>query len=225
MEGQHYRSILKRVGIVLIAVGLADVAVLIYCIVHRTTYRSSLPLALIFGVFLLRGNLRAASTVRWFSALCLSATIAAGIAWPAIQPLDLTLTEIRLKWSDFAASLVAAIFMIALAYWVIRELGREPVQAASALAGIKRRDMRVPAAVGVVLVAAGVACLNVFLSGESAERAKSMAEKLVGPGYRLHVGSMRVSESGHTESVSGVVIAWNDREIREIPFKWKEDRD
>lgn len=30
MEGQEYRSILKRVGIVLIAVGLADVAVMIY---------------------------------------------------------------------------------------------------------------------------------------------------------------------------------------------------
>ncbi len=121
--------------------------------------------------------------------------------------------------------LVAAISMIALSYWVIRELGREPVQAASALAGIKRRDMRVPVALGVVLVAAGVAWLSAFLSGASAVRAKSMAEKLVRPGYRLHVGSMRVSESGHTESVSGVVTAWNDREIREIPFMWKEDRD
>jgi len=85
--------------------------------------------------------------------------------------------------------------------------------------------MRVPVALGVVLVAAGVAWLSVFLSGASAARAKSMAEKLVGPGYRLRVGSMSVSESGHTESVSGVVTAWNEREIREIPFQWKEDRD
>jgi hypothetical protein len=48
-----------------------------------------------------------------------------------------------------------------------------------------------------------------------------MAEELVGPGYQLHVSSMRVSRSGHTESVSGVVTAWNDKEIRDIAVHWE----
>ena len=135
--------------------------------------------------------------------------------------MDLTLTQLRLNPWRVGANAAFLVFTLALFYWVITELGRDPVQVASDSAGIKRRDMRFPVGVGIALVICLAVFLHVFLGGESAERAKSMAEKLVGPGYRLHVSSMRVSESGHTESVSGVVTAWNDKEIREIAVHWE----
>jgi hypothetical protein len=221
MECQPYRSILKRVGIVVIMIGLADIGVMVYCIVNKISYSSSLNVcAVVAGVLLVRGNLRAASTVRWFGVFLLSACIAVLFASPAIQPIDLTVTEMRLHPSAFVAGLASTAFMVALMFWVIKELGRESVKAASDSVGLKRRDMRVPVALGIALVIGLGVTSNIFLTGESGERAKSMAEKQVGPGYKFHVRSMRISNAGQTQSADGVVTAWNEKEIREIPVKW-----
>ncbi len=222
MESRSYRSILKRVGAVLALIGVLDIGVTVYCIIHEIPYRSNLNLfALIAGILLLRGSLRTAAIVRWFGVFFLSASIATLFAWPAGQPMDLTLTKIRLDPGGFIADVACLLLIFALLYWVIAELGREAVQVAGDSAGIKRRDMRFPVGVGIALVICLAALLHTFLGGGSAEHVKSMAEKLVGPGYKLHVSSMRVSKSGDTESVSGVVTAWNDQEIREIAVHWE----
>jgi hypothetical protein len=64
MDDQHI-PILKCVGGVLLIVGLVDIAVMIYCIANRISYSSSFNIfAVVAGIFLLRGNLRAASLVR-----------------------------------------------------------------------------------------------------------------------------------------------------------------
>jgi hypothetical protein len=226
MESRSYLAILKRVGVVLVLIGLLDIGVMVYCIVHRISYRSSLNLfAVIAGILLMRGSLRTAATVRWFGIFFLSACIAGLFAWPAIQPMDLTLTQIRLRPGGFVVAAALLVFILALFYWVITELGRESVQLASDSAGLKRRDMRLPAGLGVALVLGLGISLNVFLRSEPAERAKGMAEEQVGSGYHLHVSSLRISRGGGTESVSGVVTAWNDKEVREIPVHWKEARD
>jgi hypothetical protein len=68
MQTTPYPVILKRAGIVLVVVGLLDICALIYSIVNRTPYSSNLSVfAVIGGVFLLRGSLRAASLVQWFA--------------------------------------------------------------------------------------------------------------------------------------------------------------
>jgi hypothetical protein len=225
MESQAYRPVLKRVGSVLVVVGLIDIAWMIYCIVHKMSYQSSLNLfAVIAGVLLMRGSLRTAATVRWFGIFFLTAGIAMFIAWPAIQPLDLTLTRIRLNPVGFVVSTVLVVFLFALLYWVIRELGRDAVRMAIDSAGLKRRDMRLPAALGVALVIVLAISLNVLLRGTSAERAKSMAEEQAGSGYKFHVSSLRISRVGVSESASGVVTAWNDKEIKDIPVHWEESR-
>lgn len=65
----EHRAVLKRVGLVLVAVGLADVAVMIYCIATRQSYSSSINVfAVAAGVFLIRGSLAAAHWVACFSA-------------------------------------------------------------------------------------------------------------------------------------------------------------
>jgi hypothetical protein len=84
--------------------------------------------------------------------------------------------------------------------------------------------MRWPAALGIALVVGLGISLNVFLRGASAEHAKSMAEERIGSGYRFHVSSLRISSVGDSESASGVVTAWNDKEIKDIPVHWEESR-
>ena len=168
MESPSYRAILKRVGVVLLVVGLADIAWMIYCIINKISYSSSLNLFAVFaGVFLIRGSLRTASTVRWFGVFFFSAAVAMIFALPALQPMDLTITQFRLDPLNSAGGAVFVVSILAFLYWVITELGREPVLVASDAAGVKRRNMRISAGLGVALVIGLGVSLHFLLGGES----------------------------------------------------------
>ena len=222
MHTQH-TPILKRVGAVLLAIGLIDIAVMIYCIANRISYASSFSIfAVVAGIFLLRGSLRAASIVRWFAVFMLSGFVALLIAWPLMQPVGLTLTQIRLNPGTSIATFAVLAFVLGLLFWLAKELGREPVMAARASAGRKPRDMRIPAAAGVGMVIVMIIFMTLLLGGETADRAKSMAEQQVGPGYRFHVSALNIATNNQGTSVSGVVTAWNDNEIRTVPVHWEE---
>lgn len=215
--------ILKRVGGLLLVVGLIDIAVMIYCIANRISYSSSFNIfAVVAGIFLLRGSLRAASIVHWFAVFMLAAFVTLLLAWPVIQPFALTLTQIRLNPGMSFATFVFMVFVLGFLGWLIRELGREPVMAARASAGRKQRDMRIPAAAGVGLVIVMGIFMAFLLGGETADRAKSMAEQQIGPGYRLTVSSLNIAKNNQGTFVSGVVTAWNDNEIRNLPVHWEE---
>jgi hypothetical protein len=221
MEGQSYRAILWRVGLALVVVGCVDIASMVYCIVHRMSYRSSLNLfAVIAGILLMRGSLRTATAVRWFGMFFFSAGVAMLLLWETLQPVSLTLTEFRLAPARFTGLAALMLSLLAFFYWGIRELGRNEVQLASLAARVRSRNMRFPAVLGVALVVALIVTLNVFINGETGHRMEMMAEKQVGSGYKFHVTSLSVSNPGPNESVSGVVTAWNDSEIRDIPIHW-----
>jgi hypothetical protein len=213
MTEQHI-PVLKRVGWVLLAIGVIDIAYMVYCIVNRISYSSSFNIfAVIAGAFLLRCSLRAATIVRWFAAFMLSAMVCMSLAFPVIQPWGLTVTQMRLDPMGMAQLMVITVLVVALLFWLVRELGREPVRAAFVRAGRKWRDIRIPVALG--------AALAVSL-GETADRAKAMAQQQVGQGYRLHVTSLRVMSSSHGKSVSAVVTAWKADQILHVPVSWRE---
>jgi hypothetical protein len=216
-------QILKRTGVVLLVVGLLDIAVMIYCIANGITYSSSFNIfAVIAGVFLLRGSLRAASVVRWFSAFMLAGFLALIVAWPFVQPLDLTLTEARLSPRSATGTLALVAFVLGLLAWLYRQLASQPLLAARAAAGRPRRDMRIPAAAGVGLVVLLVVFMFLLLGGESAGKARAIAEQQLGSNYRYHVSSLNIQMNSQGKYVSGMVTAWNDKEIRSVPVRWEE---
>jgi hypothetical protein len=225
MEEPTYRSILKRVGIVLVLAGLADIGWMIYCIIHGRSYSSSLNLfAVAAGILLIRGSLRTASLVRWFGVFFLSGCGAALLAWPAVQPIDLTVTEIRLNKGPALVSVAACLLIAAISYWVSAELGQQKIQKAIEAAGVKRVNARWAVAAGIGLVICGTVAWNFLVDGESARRMVSMAAQEVGPGYQLHLKSLRISQHYGAKSVTGVVTAWKDGEIRDVPVHWETAR-
>ena len=71
-----YLGTLKRVGVVLVLVGLVDIAYMVYCISRDQGYSSGLNIfVVIAGVFLWRGHLGAARIVAGFAAFFLATTI------------------------------------------------------------------------------------------------------------------------------------------------------
>lgn len=223
MDTLNHRLVLKRVGTVLVVVGTIDICYMIYCIANGVNYSSSFNIfAVIAGVFLLRGSLRAASNVRWFAALLLSAALAMVMMWPAIQPFDLTLTQIRLNtWWAVAALFFITLFSTLL-FWIVRTLGDGSVQAAQIEVGVKVRDIRIPIALGVGLVGIMVVAAQFLTGNETGEHAKAIARLQLGNGFKYQVTSIHVSKSSEQTLVSGTVTAWNNVEIREVPFQWEE---
>jgi len=223
MEPSKYLPILKRVGWVLIGVGLLDIGVMAYCIVGGTSYSSSFNVfAVLAGVFLLRGSLRTAALVRWFAAFELTALSALVFAWPFIVPLDLSLTLARLHPFASFLGFAGATFILGLLSWAIRELGREPVQEAIASQHVRQCNVRAAALLGLGLVVILGVVMTSVRNSEAARRAISIAESAAGPGYRFCVTSLNVRTGARGTVVSGAVAAWKDTEIKTIPIHWQE---
>lgn len=225
MDDLPYKSILKRVGVVLLAVGILDIGWMIYTIARGRSYSSSLNIfAVVAGILLMRGGLKTAGVVRWFGIFMLTALVGVLLALPLLQPIRFTMMEVRSAGTGIVGSLAIAVLLLGVLYWIAKELGREPVLAARPAANIKRRDMRVPAACGVLLaVVAGVGAK--WMQGlDSAQQAIKRAKEEVGPGYSFHVQSLNIVQTADTKAVRALVTAWNDSEIREVPVAWQEAR-
>jgi hypothetical protein len=215
-------GILKRVGAVLLAVGVVGAVVTYVRFATAGPYPAVLDAtAIVAGIFLLRGGPRTALWVRTLAIFLLAASIALVIAAPFYQPVDLTFTEIRLDPAAFIAKAVAVGVVLLLSLWVSRELGRQPIQDAIASAGIRRWDMRIPAQAGAGVVVLISLLLWLALHGQSAQLAESLALQQLGPIYRYHLSWISSSGNGHGTSVSGVVTAWNDREIKTVLLHWE----
>lgn len=205
--------ILKRAGMVLVVLGACDLLAI----------RSGLfLLGAAAGIGLLFGSLHMASLVRWVAAFALCALGVMMLAWPLMQPVDLTLTQLKLQ-PRILPSLVTSATWLVLLHWLYRTLGAPAVQAARRAAGHKPRHMGLAAASGAALSLLLCVMLSLLLHGEAAERARLAAERQFGPDYRYHVAALKVSGSGKGKMVEGLVTAWNGNEIRSIPVAWQED--
>lgn len=218
-----YRPILQRTGMVLLVVGVIDIGVMFYCIANDIGYASSLNVfAAVAGIFMMRGSLRTASNVHGFAAMLLMALMASLLALPFFQPLDLTMTYVRLNPFTALTAVLFALAFAGLAGWVTRELGRPVVQEAIAAAGVKQRRIGYNALIGLVIVVLGVVFVTAMHTGESATRARDMAQKQLGPGYHYHVTSLSMTGDGSRTNVSAQVTAWKHDEIRTVPVSWSD---
>jgi hypothetical protein len=213
---------LKRVGWVLLAAGiLAGTAIVIPLAVVGAGLAIFAGIAIPAGVFLLRGGPRAVLWVRTITVFLSVFGVAALFAAPVYQPLDLTITEIRLHPGDFALGACVATILLGLLLWVTRQLGRATIEDAIASAHIRRWDMRMPAQAGGGFAAMAALLLWLMLHGQSAELATSLAFQQLGPGYRYHLSWISNSNDGHGRSVTGVVTAWNRNEVKTVLLHWE----
>jgi hypothetical protein len=178
-------------------------------------------IAIVAGILLLRGGPRAALWVRSLVVFLLAANITALIAAPLYQPLDLTITEVRLDPNDFAIAAAVEAAVLGLLLWITLDLGRPRVRDAIAGARIRHWDMRMPAQAGSGVVILAALLLWFMLHGQSADLATSLAFQQLGPGYRYHLSWIGNSHSDHGRSVTGVVTAWNHTEVKTVLLHWE----
>lgn len=214
---------LRKVGAVLIIVGTIDVGLMIYCIFYRIGYASCFNvLSIIAGFILMRGSLRGAAVISRFAIFLLVGLLGLAFVWPVFLPPGLALVELRLYPLRFLLFLAFFTAVLGFLFWVVRLLRSEPVLKASARSGIRIRSLRRPVLAAVAIVVITTLMAGLSRRGESSERAEQIAASKVGKGYKLRVSSLRVTTTAEGKTISGVVTAWNDDEILQVPVSWKE---
>jgi hypothetical protein len=215
-------AIFRRVGWVLIAVGVLDIAILAVCLWRGITYPSGFNIFAVWaGVLLLRGSLASAALVRWTAAFTLASTVALLAAAAVLFPRDLISTCVRLYPAWSAAALGITVGLLALFAWLQYELERPPVVDALAAAG-KRWSL-----VGALALGAGMTVLvgglfALLLRGDLATQAVARAQAQTGSGYRYQVLMLIATYERGSLGIQGSVVAWNGREVRIVPVRWAD---
>jgi hypothetical protein len=213
-----YRRVLKRVGFVLLAVGVVGIGYLIYCILNVRSYSSGLHIfAVIVALFLIRGGLRTARVVTWFSALMLTSMIGTMLfVAPFQKPLQLRAIEFHLDTGAVVTPVAYGIAAIALLAWVYRQLRSPAVVSARREAGQAAEPPKLAFALGALSVAALGISLSFMLNSDAGAKAIALAKARHGASYEYQVTAMRWSGN----RVSANLTAYNESETKAVRVEW-----
>jgi hypothetical protein len=217
---------LRRVGWALIFVGTADVGLMIYCIANHVSYSSNFNiLAIVAGVFLLRGSLKAARLVAWFSAFLLSGIGGMLVVAPFWMPWDYLRISLSLKhWLPVElAAVVLLVFPFLI--WMYRTLAQaksEPGLGAPTQSMSRWREPKLGFIAGALLAVVLGGLLGFMGKTETAQKVIANAKHQVGPNYRFFVSSMHANSTGTGTNVNTTVEAYNEREIKDVQVTFSE---
>lgn len=216
---EHLR-ILRRVGWVLVILGMLDIGFMVYCIVNRMAYSSSLNIfAVGAGVFLLRGSLSAARLVGWFSAFLFAGFLFGTlIITPWMAPLDYWLLTARRAPLQSVLLILLLVTVLVALFWIYRTLRAPAILAARAAAGQSIDSPKSAFVAGGGLAIVVAVLLQFALNGETAEKAVRLAAEQHGSEYRYFVS--QISWAGR--HLSARVTAYNSDESREVEVEWEE---
>lgn len=218
---------MKGVGLILVILGLIDMLVMIYSFMTKSMYASSFNIfAIVAGIFLIRGSLKAAQIVSWFAAFLLSGFVGILILMPFFVPIDLMVACVKLKTVPSLFFLFIAFFIFCLLIWIYRSLTSRTVPNI-----IKKQDIYSKSFwskssrgfwVGILFIITLGFTSFLFFHGGIAKEAKQRVAAQVGSGYKFYVSSMEVSSDSKGKHVEATIIAYNENEIKSIAMEWTE---
>ena len=207
----------RKAGIALAIIGAIDVLVFIYCIVNKISYSSSFNIfALLAGIFLIKGGVKTARVVRWFSAFAVVGFIGVLIFMPINTPFSLLVAQLNIQPMLTVGPYIFGVPLIFLLYWVHKQLSSPESLRLISEAGYKTAGPTSAVVAGVGLVLILFISLTLMLNGESGLKAKELAKEQTGPGYQYHVTQMSMSGG----KGSAVVTAYNNNEIKNVTVRW-----
>ncbi|MEL7035603.1 MAG: hypothetical protein AAFO04_08305 [Cyanobacteria bacterium J06592_8] len=213
----NYRTILKRIGLVAIAVGILD---LIYFFsvtpAAGENYVSSLTILVIVGVLLFRGNLRIVPIVTWITALMISCYLSTLLILYPLDPIELWLIKFRLDPISISLSLFHKIIAIALSCWVYTQLRTASVVRATQRSGYSNSTPRLAFILGIILVVVMAGIMQSIRTGEAGAKAIAIAQEQYGGEYKYHITGM----SWESGQVRTSLVAYNSEEIKPVQVQW-----
>jgi len=216
----EHLPILRRVGWLLVVIGVLDIGLMIYCIANQLSYSSSLNIfSVVAGVLLLRGQLGTVRVVTWFSAFLLSGLLLCSLAvFPWIQPVDYWLLIVRGHPFSSAAYMAFVVAFLWMLFWVYRQLRLPAVVEARVAAGSARGAPKSAFLAGAALAVFLAVMMQLTLNGEAAQEAKRLAAEQYGSDYKYFVSTINWS-GGH---VSARLTAYKGDVAKEVAVDWQQ---
>ena len=209
------REILKRVGVPLIAFGLFDIGVMIYCLINHINYSSSFNIfAVLAGIFVWRGHPWWVQWASRASGFFLGAFIAAIIASPFLFPIDLGVREMQahpLGAAGLAIYSLGAMTLLAWTHWQLRSPAVVPSEPS---VWVSWR----PSALGAALAICIFTLVSVTLHGESSHTA---IEWRATRSVRAIIFGYRISEPPVSMATR---VSWPTTNRLSKPSMWIGDR-
>jgi hypothetical protein len=208
-----YRSVLKRVGTVLIVLGGVDIVFMLYCIVNGLSYSSSLNVfALVAGILLYRGGLGVARLAAHAAALLLGGLLVGVLALPLLVPPRLVTLGFRTASTPTLLGWAVSLAGLAVVVWVYRQLTSDMVRQAMDRPLATRWSL----AAGALIVLALVLTVFRSLGGEAHDRVVARAREELGPAYEYFVARMTTTTTRDGESLSAVVLAYDSAHVEPV---------
>ena len=216
----EHLPILRRVGWLLVVVGVLDIGLMIYCIANQLNYSSSLNIcAVVAGILLLRGHLGAVRVVTWFSAFMMSGLLLCSlVVFPWMQPTDYWLLIVRERPLGSLAYAVSAVAFLWILFWVYGQLRLPAVLEARVTAGDTRGAPISAFLSGAALAIFLAVMTQLILKGETAQEAKRLAAQQYGSDYEYFVSSINWS-GGH---VSARLTGYKENMSKEVAIEWQQ---
>ncbi|MDY7022781.1 MAG: hypothetical protein SWJ54_15740 [Cyanobacteriota bacterium] len=213
----NYRTILKRVGLVVIAVGIFN---LIYSFSVTPPVDqddlSGFTAFVVVGVLLFRGNLRIVPIVTWIVALIISCYLSTLLILYPLDPIELWLTKFSLDPINLSLLLFHTIIAIALSCWVYIQLRTASVVRATQRAGHSNSTPRLAFILGIIFVVVMVGIMQSIRTGEAGAKAIAIAQEQYGEEYEYHITGM----SWESGQIRTNLVAYNQQEIKPVQVQW-----
>lgn len=214
--------ILRRCGAVLLAAGAIDMCWLVWRISTGIEYSYSMALPAMFGgALLLRGSLKAAFYLSWIAGVLLPIAVASG-AIALLQPVDLTLTQLRLDPAGQIAAALPLVLFCAVLYWLRDELQRLPVQSAFLTAGRRKPAVHVALGIGVVFALLALVGHQLGRNAGDSEKAVQLAQQKHGDQFHYHASKISKRDDPQGTFVDATVLAWRADRVDVVHISWKE---
>ncbi len=218
---------LRRSGWLLLSIGIIDIGYMVYCIINKISYGSSFNIfAVIAGIYLLNGNLKAARLTSFFAAFLFAGFSGALLITPFLLPFDLIVVYTKIYAKSVWIFAILLPLILIMLFWIYRQLTSKEVLTAMNDADIDTSSFwRRPKSgfwFGAGLVVLLFVLVQIPFYSEARHNAMQRAAAEVGPNYKLHISSFRASYTGGTKYYHAIVTAYDDSTIKNISVDWQE---
>jgi len=207
----------KKAGLILLIVGILDIAIMIYCIINQIPYASSFNIfALIAGILLIKSSVKTARIIRWLSIFLVITLIGIFLISTILTPFDLFVTQIKLNPIDVLSSYAFSFFLLTALVWVYFLLSTPQSLEKLNQAGYKIGKPMSALYSAIASIIFFGTLTGWLLHGEAADKAIAMAQNQLGLSYKYYVSSLSITGNNGT----AVVTAYTNNEVKNIHVQW-----
>jgi hypothetical protein len=212
-----HRAILKRIGIVVLTLVIANIVFEAYRAFTNQSYSLNLNLlAIVVGIFLIKGGLKTARLVTWLTAFALVFTAGIMLLTLIQKPLHFWEIEFRLDAASLIGAAIWSIALLALLIWMYGQLRSPIIIAARQAAGQTTSPPKLAFALGGVVALLIAVTMHLALNGGTATKAMALAKAQYGADYQYQVKNIQ----WRGNQTSATLTAYNEREVKTVNVAW-----